>query len=78
MPPNFYWGILLTCGGAGRGQVGDMRRNRRKRARREELAKFMVAFGAGLILALFCSVRLTLFIAAAALVYFGLNSNTRC
>gem|GEM_PF-925567 len=55
-----------------------MRRNRRKRARREELAKFMVAFGAGLILALFCSVRLTLFIAAAALVYFGLNSNTRC
>lgn len=52
-------------------------RRRGKRGRGEGLPTVMIAFGAGLVLALFCSVRLALFVAAVLLIYFGVTSKSR-
>lgn len=49
------------------------KRRCRRNPRREWITVFAVAFGAGLFLALFCSVRFALFVAAIALIYLGIT-----
>lgn len=53
-----------------------MKRKRRREAKREWLGAIIIAFGLGLFLALFGSLRLVLFITIAALIYIGIQS--RC
>ena len=50
-----------------------VRRRCGKRARREWLTVVAAAFGAGLFLALFCSLKFALLVAAIALIYLGLT-----
>lgn len=51
-----------------------MRRRRCRKGRRSEGSTvFAIAFGLGLFLALFCSVRFALFLAAVALIYIGIT-----
>lgn len=50
-----------------------MRRKCRKGAKGEWLAVVAIAFGAGLFLALFCSIKFALFVAAIALIYLGIT-----
>ncbi len=50
--------------------MGIRRRARRYRGN-DSMAAIAIAFGVGLILALFCSVKLALLVAAIALIYIG-------
>ena len=49
------------------------RRRRGRRCRNNRGALFALALGVGLFVALFCSLKLALFVAAAALIYMGLT-----
>jgi hypothetical protein len=51
-----------------------MRKKRRKICWPEWFGVFAVAFGVGLFLSLFCSVKTVLFLVAAALVCVGLSN----
>lgn len=52
-----------------------MRKKPRRRGRGEAITVFLLAFGLGLLIALFCSARLALCLAAIALVYVGITMN---
>lgn len=60
---------------AAKSREGTTLRRRRCRINRrnEWLTVFALAFGLGLFLAVFCSVRFALFLAAIALIYLGLT-----
>ena len=49
------------------------RRRRRRYYYDYQISRALVAFGAGLFLALFCSARLALLIAVIALIYIGIR-----
>ncbi len=53
--------------------MGKPRGCRRRRHERSLTPKIFAAFGAGILIALFGSMRLALFIAVAALIYVGLS-----
>ncbi len=48
-------------------------RRRQRPCGRDGLTLFLTAFGFGLLLALVCSVRLALFVAAVILIYVGVT-----
>ena len=53
--------------------MGKFRGCRRRRHERSPAPKILAAFGAGIFIALFGSMKLTLFIAVVALIYIGLS-----
>jgi hypothetical protein len=69
IPFCVYW---IKSAQNSREEGDSMRKRRRRICWPEWLGVFAVAFGVGLFLSLFCSVKTVLFLAAVALVCFGL------